>query len=169
MIFYYFRRYQEDQQAKIANLQKQPIGEVAQPVISNGVIKCQLCDQSADADFIEQDVFVCARCADLIANIVVGDFGRSTFMLATWDREALYGRSNNRKQIKASVRTAVYEADEYRCVVCGSAKNLCLDHIIPVSRGGGDEFENLQTLCRSCNNKKGTKTMQEWLGGGNEL
>jgi len=29
-----------------------------------------------------------------------------------------------------------------------------VDHIVPLSRGGGDEESNLQTLCASCHSKK---------------
>ncbi|MDC5277050.1 HNH endonuclease [Acinetobacter baumannii] len=32
---------------------------------------------------------------------------------------------------------------------------------MPVSRGGGDEVENLQTLCRVCNARKGTNLEME--------
>lgn len=32
---------------------------------------------------------------------------------------------------------------------------LTVDHILPVSKGGGNELENLQPMCYLCNNKKG--------------
>lgn len=41
------------------------------------------------------------------------------------------------------------------CGVCGTTENLSFDHIIPISRGGSDEPENIQTLCRVCNSRKG--------------
>ena len=33
-----------------------------------------------------------------------------------------------------------------------------IDHKVPISKGGGNEFDNLQLLCRKCNGKKGDKT-----------
>lgn len=63
--------------------------------------------------------------------------------------------SNPRKAIPERVRTAIYERDEYSCIACGATENLSLDHIYPHSRGGSDEPENLQTMCRKCNSRKG--------------
>lgn len=47
------------------------------------------------------------------------------------------------------------------CINCGS-KEITLDHIIPISRGGRHSIGNLQPLCRSCNASKGTMFMVEW-------
>lgn len=49
----------------------------------------------------------------------------------------------------------VFARDGFKCVKCGETSGLTLDHIIPRSDGGGDELTNLQTLCLSCNGKKG--------------
>lgn len=65
--------------------------------------------------------------------------------------------SKNRSKIDHKVRTMVFERDAYRCVKCGSYKQLCIDHRFPYSRGGSNDPDNLQTLCWTCNSKKGNK------------
>lgn len=69
-----------------------------------------------------------------------------------------------KKKISKKVRQAVMQRDGYQCQVCRDTDDLCLDHIIPESKGGTKDINNLQVLCRSCNSKKGIKTMVEWLG-----
>lgn len=54
-------------------------------------------------------------------------------------------------------RARIYERDDYTCQSCGSKDHLCIDHILPVSRGGDSTDGNLQTLCMSCNTRKGNK------------
>ncbi len=46
---------------------------------------------------------------------------------------------------------------EYRCVSCGGFKDLTCDHIHPESKGGPTTLDNLQTMCRPCNSKKGVR------------
>ncbi|WP_420869110.1 HNH endonuclease [Citrobacter meridianamericanus] len=60
-----------------------------------------------------------------------------------------------RKKISPTVRLRIYERDKFRCKHCGTNEDLTIDHIKPVSRGGDHEDENLQTLCRTCNCRKG--------------
>jgi hypothetical protein len=64
---------------------------------------------------------------------------------------------SDRFPIAAEVRSFVYERDGHRCVECLTTDDLTLDHIWPWSRGGSDEPENLRTLCRPCNSRKGAR------------
>jgi len=52
------------------------------------------------------------------------------------------------------LRLMIFYRDGNKCVQCPATSKLTIDHIIPVLRGGSDEPENLQTLCRSCNSQK---------------
>ena len=48
---------------------------------------------------------------------------------------------------------------DYRCLCCREQKPLTQDHIVPLSKGGQNCIDNIQPLCKSCNSKKGTKTI----------
>lgn len=62
-----------------------------------------------------------------------------------------------RGKISPSKRLRIYRRDGFECVVCGSNDDLTLDHIVPFSDNGSDDDSNLQTMCRSCNSRKGTR------------
>lgn len=72
---------------------------------------------------------------------------------------------SRRKPIPARLRHEVFRRDGYRCRECGATNKettLEIDHIVPVSKGGGNNLSNLQTLCKACNRAKHTRT---WVGG----
>ena len=46
-----------------------------------------------------------------------------------------------------------------KCIFCKTTKNLTIDHIIPLSRGGTNALKNIQILCKTCNEKKGDKVI----------
>lgn len=59
--------------------------------------------------------------------------------------------------IKDDLRWEVWERDNFTCKHCGTRRNLTVDHILPESKGGTLALDNLQTLCKSCNSKKGAR------------
>lgn len=69
-----------------------------------------------------------------------------------------------RESQKAAIRRAAQEhrpalIAQYgeKCQHCGATERLFIDHIIPLSKGGTNDYANLQLLCHSCNSKKGGK------------
>ncbi len=62
-----------------------------------------------------------------------------------------------------SLRLSVFQRDNYTCVYCGvKPESLHCDHVIPYSRGGSNDLDNLATSCPSCNKSKGSKMLSEW-------
>lgn len=55
------------------------------------------------------------------------------------------------------VRNFVFNRDGNSCVACGRRKDLHCDHVTPVCDGGLPTRENLQTLCKQCNQEKGSR------------
>jgi len=55
------------------------------------------------------------------------------------------------RSISPSKKYRVYKNANSKCENCGSHFDLQIDHIIPVSRKGGNMEENLRLLCRQCN------------------
>lgn len=62
-----------------------------------------------------------------------------------------------KRDINYRLRFKIMQRDNFKCVVCGSSPakdptiELHVDHIIPWSKGGETEIDNLQTLCSKCN------------------
>lgn len=46
-----------------------------------------------------------------------------------------------------------------RCLACGEQGPLTVDHVIPFHLGGPNTIANIQCLCLSCNDRKGTKVV----------
>lgn len=70
-----------------------------------------------------------------------------------------------RVPLNPEVRLYILKKYNFRCCNCGRVgpKNILhIDHIKPISKGGSNNEDNLQILCRSCNLKKHTN---EWKGG----
>lgn len=51
--------------------------------------------------------------------------------------------------------------DGFMCTKCGCSKDLEIDHIMPVTRGGTNVLENLQLLCSACNRSKSNHVESE--------
>ena len=64
--------------------------------------------------------------------------------------------------------TFLFARDRYRCQYCGRhaaelkpREALTRDHLIPLSRGGTNEWTNVVTACSPCNTRKGNRFPEE--------
>ncbi len=69
-----------------------------------------------------------------------------------------------RKFRRQVTNTFLFARDEYRCQYCHRHRNslrgrefLTRDHIVPLSRGGENRWDNVVTACSPCNNRKGSR------------
>lgn len=61
----------------------------------------------------------------------------------------------------ATIAAAIRQRDGHMCGMCGAEKvRLNVHHLVAVEYGGGDNPENLLTLCDDCH-----ATIHPWLGG----
>lgn len=59
-------------------------------------------------------------------------------------------------------RRSLYLRDLYTCQYCGDTfhdRDLTIDHVLPVSKGGKTSWENCVAACQECNFRKGDKIM----------
>jgi 5-methylcytosine-specific restriction endonuclease McrA len=61
----------------------------------------------------------------------------------------------------AFTRFNLFLRDRFRCVYCGSGRELTFDHVIPRAQGGRTTWDNVATACAPCNLKKGGRTPRQ--------
>jgi len=89
---------------------------------------------------------------------------RFTFPAPSVVRLTHYIDVRGRQRRSSSKRSRILARDRFRCQYCGAkgtAFDLTIDHILPVSRGGFTSPENLVTACFSCNQRKNNRTPEE--------
>jgi len=69
---------------------------------------------------------------------------------------------NRRVPISQKLRFEIFQKNNFTCQYCGRNKDedkikLEIDHIIPIAEGGKDEYNNLITSCKDCNQGKSNK------------
>lgn len=69
----------------------------------------------------------------------------------------------HRIQQHAKIRARLVRHFGHMCVYCGDETSpLQIEHIVPLSRGGGWNYENLTLACGPCNRRKRTRTAAEF-------
>lgn len=71
--------------------------------------------------------------------------------------------NTKKKRVKFS-RQNVLARDHFKCQYCGAkgrGVTLTFDHVVPKSRGGRTEWENIVMACQQCNAAKADRTPRE--------
>ena len=61
----------------------------------------------------------------------------------------------------AFTRFNVFLRDKFMCQYCGSKRELTFDHLLPRSKGGKTDWDNVVTACSNCNVKKGGRLINQ--------
>jgi len=75
-----------------------------------------------------------------------------------------HARALMRDPAPALTNAALFARDRMLCMYCGdhfTRGELTRDHVVPLSKGGHDVWENVVTACLACNVHKGCKTPQQ--------
>jgi len=79
---------------------------------------------------------------------------QATLRKTAHQRYELYGKSN----FSFEQWLEILDRFNYCCAYCSrSDVKLTMDHVIPLSRGGKHEAENIVPACKPCNSKKGNR------------
>ncbi len=132
------------------------------------MITCQICKRYMNVDetgepYIDyKNSIICYQCyTSLITEIYsMAGYGDGGFIHLVFT--ACLSSSKNRKKRKTLANYKKILQDllpkyNFKCVLCKATEKLTIDHIKPISKGGGDELENLQIMCKTCNSRKGNK------------
>ena len=74
-----------------------------------------------------------------------------------------HARPHARDPTPALTNPALFARDPHLCLYCGRdcpRPQLTRDHVVPLSKGGRDSWENVVSACFHCNSRKGNRTPQ---------
>lgn len=75
-----------------------------------------------------------------------------------------HARPGSYEPAPALTNTALFARDRHLCLYCGQhfhKTQLTRDHVLPLSKRGQDEWENVVSACLHCNVRKGSRTPQQ--------
>jgi len=78
-----------------------------------------------------------------------------------------YGNQPKRRKLRQQ-RRQLFDAHPF-CVYCNCElqwESSTVDHVVPLSKGGTHDLENLVLACELCNSRKGSKLLVEGLEPG---
>ena len=134
-------------------------------LIASGRVRvgeCKLCSEQFIDQFEYNHLGICDDCACKIVNAFSMSHSGAPHPVVDPQgyREHLEETSRkvySKQPIPEALRWEVFQRDNFTCKHCGARDHLRADHVIPERKCGPTTLENLQTLCRRCNSRKGDR------------
>lgn len=85
------------------------------------------------------------------------------YMVFLWQNKGKKRLNETNYRQWKSISKIIFARDNYTCTYCfkvGGA--LECDHVVPFSKGGSNDIENLTTACMRCNRQKKDKSVVEF-------
>ena len=102
--------------------------------------------------------------------VVCKQVSNTVWEAANPDKIAVYAhnerarKNGNGGSHTATDLRALWEKQHQRCAYCKiKLTPRTLDHIIPLSKGGTNNPDNLAWVCKPCNSRKGTRSLDVFL------
>lgn len=128
--------------------------------LTNKNLICSICKRQYKLIYeVKNDNLYCIDCfTKNLARI----FKDKEFLIIRGLEDVEFDNKTNNipKSLNKSLRYFILKRDNFKCKACGNTPDkspLNIDHIIPKSKGGLNNLDNLQTLCFDCNIGKGAK------------
>jgi hypothetical protein len=88
-------------------------------------------------------------------------------------RNPKYSALKYELSVRIYMRTRLAEAQNWHCCWCGcdathlrgKSNSATVEHIIPRSKGGSDDMENLAMACERCNTRRGVTDIDVFMSG----
>lgn len=125
------------------------------------------CDSCYCYRFYQKPQFFCDFCSTFAKTSAIVDGRRMCNSCYSKSRKKHYlalnmkRRSQSQHVLSEQEINSIITRDRI-CIYCGYAKNLTLDHIIPISKGGTSDLNNLVTACLLCNLSKNKSDVFVW-------
>lgn len=108
-----------------------------------------------------------AKAKHLRGPVIVDDISAAKYPTGPIERWGYEGLITPRLPDKEwwPLRNSIIREADGICHYCGDAnESMCADHVVPLSRGGTNNRDNLVCCCLPCNSSKADRLLSEWKG-----
>lgn len=117
---------------------------------------------------LEQVAYTCGTLLYRVHGGICAKTGRRSFIevnsiIATLGHNRALSKFRDR-YVPPLNNPALFKRDSHVCLYCGETfgyRDLSRDHVTPVIQGGQDNWSNVVTACRRCNNHKAGRTPEQ--------